>query len=155
MLSLLEENEISGKSAENGRTSQLYKITRYGPTRPVYDSFWPQGPPKDQKIGLGGFRNLSDLQRAIHQFLRFFGEISVITRNFKNRVPQLSSSNFFSKIIFMQKHLNPWKLNTLAPFWYIYFGLTPITSKVFDFWNPKTHISQTIGNTLLWNPLIY
>ena len=51
-----------------------------------------------QKICLGGFRNLSDLQRSNHVFLGFFREILVDVQN-----PQKSSASTFEFEIFFQK----------------------------------------------------
>ena len=54
---------------------------------------------KSEKIGLGGFCNLSDLQRSIHQFLRFFMEISDITRNLKkSSASTIEFKKFFQKL---------------------------------------------------------
>ena len=49
-----------------------------------------------KKICLGGFRNLSDLQRSIHEFLGFFWEISTEAQNpQKSSASTLDLENFF------------------------------------------------------------
>ena len=49
----IDQNAISGNSAENSPFSRPHNFFRNGRTRLVYDSFWPQGPLKVQKISLG------------------------------------------------------------------------------------------------------
>ena len=155
-LSKIVKNAVSWKSAKSGPTSKSCKSWIMVVRGRYMTHFDRRDLLKSKKTGLGGFRNLSDLQRSIHQFLRFFREISDITRNLKkSSASTFEFEIFFQKFIFMQKNLNPWKLNTLAPFWYIYFGLTPIMSKDTVFWNHNDHISQAIGNSLLWHPLIW
>ena len=51
-----------------------------------------------QKICLGGFRNLSDLQRSIHEFL---GNFDRGTESPKIECLNFGPRNFFSKIVFM------------------------------------------------------
>ena len=51
-----------------------------------------------KKICLGGFRNLSDLQRSIREFLGFFWEISSVAQNPKN-----PSASTLDLEIFFQK----------------------------------------------------
>ena len=51
-----------------------------------------------KKLGLGGFRILSVLQRSIRDFLGFFWEISIVALN-----PQKSSASTFEFEIFFQK----------------------------------------------------
>ena len=70
------KNGISGKSAEYGQTSQKNNFFENGRMRLVYDSFWPQGPPKLQKIGLGWFPQLTRPPRPDSWFFRIFSEIS-------------------------------------------------------------------------------
>ena len=66
-----------------------------------------------KKLCLGGFRNLSDLQRSNPVFLGFFREILVDVQNPKKiECLDFRVRKFCSKIIFMQINLNPWKLNT-------------------------------------------
>ena len=72
----IDQNEISKKSARNGPTSQKYNFIENGRTRLVYDSFWPQGPPKLQKIGLGWF---PPFVRHPRTDLRFFSDFSRIS----------------------------------------------------------------------------
>ena len=103
-LSKIFKHAVSRKSAKSGPTSKLYKIMNNGRTRPVYDSFWPQGPPKVQKklvwvdsatypISRGRFIN----------FWGFLGKFRLSREISKNRVPQLSSSKFFFKNYFHAK----------------------------------------------------
>ena len=72
----IDQNAISGKSAKNGPTSQKHNFFENGRTRLVYDSFWPQRPPKLQKIGLGWFPQLARPPRADLRFFSIFSEIS-------------------------------------------------------------------------------
>ena len=72
----IDQNAISRKSAKNAPTSQKYNFIENGRTRLVYDSFWPQGPPRLQKIGLGWFPQLARPPRTDLRFFSIFSEIS-------------------------------------------------------------------------------
>ena len=156
MLSLFEENEISGKSAENGRTSQLYKIIRNGPVRPVYDSFWTQRPPKVQKICLGSIPQHIRPPRADS---RIFAIFSAISSNFASRENPIFLTSESIKMVekwFFCKYFETFKnFATLAPFWYFYIVRTSNTSEMPNFWNLVVSFSQAMCISLFWKPLIY
>ena len=150
----IDQNGISGKSAKNGPTSQKHNFFENGRTRLVYDSLWPQGPPKLQKIGLGWFLQLIRPPRADWQFfLDFFrnfdlGHGSSKTEFLDFRVRKKCSKIYFFKISFIFQ-----KYDTLAPFWYIYFDRTPSGSEITIHWNFIVHFSGLIGLSLFWKPL--
>ncbi len=150
----IDQNEISKKSARNGPTSQKHNFIENGRTRLVYDSFWPQGPPKLQKIGLGWF---PPFVRHPRTDLRFFSDFS---RNSSWDVdprkqifqPVESEKNvrkwFFSKCFETFKKYDTW-----APFWYIHIDRTPNIRGAWVFWKQSGHFSILIGLSLFWKPL--
>ena len=74
-----DQNSISEKSAKNAPTSPKHNFIGNGRTRLVYDSFWPQGPPKLQKIGLGWFPQLTRPPRINLRFFSIFSRIPTST----------------------------------------------------------------------------
>ncbi len=70
----IDQNAISGNSAENSPTSRPHNFFRNGRTRLVYDSFWPQGQVK--KICLGWFPQLVRPLRADLRIFSIFSKIS-------------------------------------------------------------------------------
>ena len=150
----IDQNGISGKSAKNDLTSPKHNFIGNGRTRLVYDLFWPQGPPKLQKIGLGWFPQLTRSPRADLRIFRIFLEISRCTPNPRKPSSWTSESekNVW-KLIFSKIFWNFKKYDTLAPFWYIYIGRTPSGSKITILWNHNDHISKAVGPALFWKPL--
>ena len=99
-----DQNGISDKSAKNAPTSPKDNFFENGRVRLVYDSFWPQGPPKLQKIGLGRFPQLVRPPWADLQISRIFLEISTSATDPRKtefldfRVRKKCSKNNFFKI---------------------------------------------------------
>ena len=75
----IDQNAISGKSAKYAPTSQKHNFFENGPLRLVYDLFWPQGPPKLRKIGLGWIPQLTRPLRTDSRFFSIFSRISFWT----------------------------------------------------------------------------
>ena len=154
MLSLLEQNEISGKSTENGRTSQLYKIIRNGPTRPVYDSFWSQRPPKVQKISLGSIPQHIRPPRADSRIFAIFSEISSNFASRENPIFLTSESIKMVEKWFFCKYFETFKkYDTLAPFWYFYIVCTSNISEMMSFWNLVVPFFLLMWFSLFWKSL--
>ena len=72
----IDQNGISGKSAKNVPSSQKHNFFENGRTGLIYDSFWPQGPPKLRKKSLGWFPQLTRPPRADLRFFAIFLRIS-------------------------------------------------------------------------------
>ena len=149
-----DQNGISDKSAKNAPTSPKTNFFENGRVRLVYDSFWPQGPPKLQKIGLGWF---PPFVRHPRTDLRFFSDFSRISswdvgprkQIFQPVESEKNVRNFIFSI-FMNFLKN---YDTLAPFWYIHIDRTPNIRGAWVFWKQSGHFSQLIGLSLFWKPL--
>ena len=150
----IDQNEISKKSARNGPTSQKHNFIENRRARLVYDSFWPQGPPKLQKIGLGWF---PPFVRHPRTDLRFFSDFSRILSwdvdPRKQIFQPVESEKNVRKLIFSKCFETFKKYDTWAPFWYVHIGGTPSRSKITILGTLSGHFSILMRISLFWKPL--
>ena len=152
----IDQSEISKKSAKNDPTSQKYNFFANGRTRLVYDSFWPQGPPKLRKKCLGWFPPFVSHPRTDLRFFSDFSRNSSWDVDPRKQIfqPVESEKNvrkwFFSKCFETFKKYDTW-----APFWYIHIDRTPNIRGAWVFWKQSGHFSILIGLSLFWKPLKY
>ena len=99
----IDQSEISKKSAKNDPTSPKHNFIVNGRTRLIYDSFWPQGPPKLKKIGLGWFPQLIRPYRPDLWFFSDFSRISSCAADPQKPISWTSESEKnVRKLIFFQ-----------------------------------------------------
>ena len=153
MILQIDQNVTSGKSVKNAPTSQNQKIFKNGRTRLVYASFWPHGPPRVQRTGLGW---IPQLVRPPEADSWFFREISTEAHKPKNpSAPTFESENVFQKLFFDNQISFPWIYDMPAPFWYFHIFRTPSRSISLSFWNLNVNFSLWVCITLFWNHLYY
>ena len=107
-----------------------------------------------KKICLDGFRNLSDIQWPIRDFLWFFHKFRIERLMWgKKYFSNFRLRNFFSKMIFIQNLNFWWNYDTSALFWYIYFWNTPSRSEMKNFLVKSGRFFPCMCISLFWNPL--
>ena len=122
-----------------------------GRTRLVYASFWSHRPPRVQKTGLGWVPQLARPPRADLRNFSFFSEISVwVADREKPIFLTFESEKKCQKYFFSRFCSFPWKCDTSAPFWYIYFGRTPSRSNSLSFL--KSYLLLFPSN--VYNPIL-
>ena len=120
----------------------------------ICDSFWPQRPPKVQKIGLGWFPQLVRPPRAdLRKFSIFFENFVLCGRSSKINFLNFRVRNFFSKIIFhniCQFSLKLWYFSSILVYSHrAYSHKTEIPI----IWNKNGRFFPLMCNTLFWNAL--
>ena len=91
-----------GNQPKNAPTSPKHNFFENGRTRLVYDSFWPQRPPKLQKMGLWWIPQLVRPPRADLRFSRFFENFDLGRGSSETDFSTYRLSKKCSKIDFFQ-----------------------------------------------------